>query len=93
MDAANVELLYKAISSIGVGLLIYFIKDFKAEFKKLAEGLNSVSLSLQTLITKDTHKEEAISEIKIQLERLNKDQGYLKIKLALIEQKVKKSGE
>lgn len=72
-----------------VAVAVYLLKDFKADFKKLTEGLASVSESLQILLTKDTHKNEQISELKEQMLAHSKAIGHLKIRIALLEQKTR----
>lgn len=79
------DIIFKIVNSLGVALLIYFIKDFKADIKKLTEGLTQVSLSLNTLLTTDKHKEESINELKQSLLKCTKEIQLLKIKVALLE--------
>lgn len=86
MDASHLELLYKGIISIAVGFGLYILKDFKEDFRRLTKSLTDVTLSLQTLITKDTHKEEAIADLKVQILRHDKKIGLLQIKIAILEQ-------
>lgn len=93
MNEQIIEYLYKGVISFGVGLALYYLKDFKADVKKLTDGLTAVSLSLQTLLTKDTHKEEAISELKEKVEANHKAIQNLKIRVALLENNIKKQGE
>jgi len=93
MDAHTLELIYKAINSIGVALLIYFVKEFKTDIRKLTDGLTSVSMSLNTLLTKDTHKDEAIVEIKQQVAKSQKDIQNLKIRVALLEKESERTGD
>lgn len=85
MDAITFELIFKGIVSLGVALMIFILKELKTDFRKLTDGLSAVAINLQTLLTKDTHKDEAISEIKKQIAHNQKEINLLKLKIALLE--------
>lgn len=87
IDSALLEQIFRGVISIGVAVMIYLIKDFKADIKKLTEGLANIGLSLQTLITKDTHKDDAIRELKERLDTHQDQIQQLQIDIAVIKQK------
>jgi len=64
------EYLFKGIVSIGVGLMIYTLKDFKSSLTRLADGLTAVTLSLRELIVKDENKSEKLTELKAEIKQM-----------------------
>jgi len=58
------EYLFKGVITLGVGLMIYTLKDFKSSLIKLTDSLTAVTLSLRELIIKDENKSEKLSELK-----------------------------
>lgn len=94
----HLDTIFKALISLGVGLVIYLLKDFKSSMNKVADGLNKTNLSLQTLIANDNHKateiaslrlaiaknEQVISEVRQELQDHIKETA---IRLSLLEQK------
>lgn len=87
IDSVLLEQIFRGVISVGVAVMIYLIKDFKADIKKLTEGLSNIGLSLQTLITKDTHKDDAIRELKERLDTHQDQIQQLQIDIAVIKQK------
>lgn len=69
MDSqALFEHLFRAVVTIGVSLVIYILKDFKADFKLLTEKMAEVSTSLQNAINDTKHQREKLAEYKSRLE-------------------------
>lgn len=70
MDSLILEYVFKGIVSLGIGLMIYTLKDFKSSLTKLTDSLTAVTLSLRELIIKDENKSEKLSELKSEIKTM-----------------------
>lgn len=81
------EYAFKGIISIGVGLMIYTLKDFKSSLSKLTDSLTAVTLSLRELIIKDENKAEKLTELKAELRITQSRITRLELEVARLKQK------
>jgi len=77
-----VEYLFKGIISIGVGLVIWTLKDFKVSLTKLTDSLTAVTISLRELIIKDENKSESLTEMKSRISKLENEVSHLRVHVA-----------
>jgi peptidoglycan hydrolase CwlO-like protein len=69
MDQAQIfEHLFRAVLTAGVGAVIYNLREFKTDFKKLTERLSDVSYGLQSVVETSKHRDEKIAELKKQID-------------------------
>lgn len=76
-----IEYIFKGIITLGVGLLIWNLKDFKASLTKLTDSLTDVTLSLRELIVKDENKSASLTEIKDKIKHMENDIAHLKARV------------
>jgi hypothetical protein len=84
-----VEYLFKGIISVGVGLVIWTLKDFKVSLTKLTDSLTAVTISLRELIIKDENKSESLTEMKSRISRLENDVSHQRVQIAELKTKHK----
>jgi hypothetical protein len=84
-----VEYLFKGIISVGVGLVIWTLKDFKVSLTKLTDSLTAVTISLRELIIKDENKSESLTEMKSRLSKLENEVSHIRIHVAELKTKHK----
>ena len=73
-----IEYLFKGIISVGVGLVIWTLKDFKVSLTKLTDSLTAVTISLRELIIKDENKSESLTELKSRISKLENEVSHLR---------------
>jgi hypothetical protein len=84
-----VEYLFKGIISVGVGLVIWTLKDFKVSLTKLTDSLTAVTISLRELIIKDENKSESLTEMKSRISRLENEVSHQRVQIAELKTKHK----
>ena len=90
MEASVIlEYVFKGVISVGVGLMIYTLKDFKTSLTKLTDSLTAVTLSLRELIIKDENKSEKLTEIKAEINKMQNDIAHLKARVVELRYKNK----
>jgi hypothetical protein len=67
------EHIFKGVITLGVGMMIFILKDFKASLNKLTESLNAVMISLNSLLIEDKHKTKSLVEIDIEMKKNRAD--------------------
>lgn len=88
MEATQVlEYCFKGLISLGVGMMIYILKDFKTSLKQVTDSLTEVTLTLKELMVKDNHKDETIAEIKSSHKELKKEVDQLRNDVMLLKLK------
>ena len=73
-----IEYLFKGVISVGVGLVIWTLKDFKVSLTKLTDSLTAVTISLRELIIKDENKSESLTELKSRISKLENEVSHLR---------------
>lgn len=81
------EYAFKGVISIGVGLMIYTLKDFKSSLTRLTDSLTLVTLSLRELIIKDENKSEKLTEMKAELKTMQSRVTRLEIEVTRLKHK------
>ncbi len=81
------EYVFKGAITIGVGLMIYTLKDFKASLVKLTDSLTAVTLSLRELIVKDENKSEKLTEMKNELKTIQSRVTRLEVEVSRLKHK------
>ena len=81
------EYVFKGIISIGVGLMIYTLKDFKTSLTRLTDSLTAVTLSLRELIIKDENKSEKLTELKAEIKTIQSKVVRLEIEVSRLKHK------
>lgn len=62
------EYLFRAIITVGVGAVVYNLRDFKSRFEAVTIKLTDVSYGLQAVIENSRHRDKLISELKKDIE-------------------------
>jgi hypothetical protein len=78
-----VEHIFKAVITLGVSMMIFILKDFKASLKELTSSLNAVMISLNSLLIEDKHKTNSI--VAIDLEMKKNKEHLVKLEKQMIE--------
>lgn len=77
--------ILEGILTLGVGAMVWVLKDFKESITNLTNKLTEVTISLKELIIKDESKDEKIGEMKAKQEQHERDIQLLKLKVAMLE--------
>lgn len=83
------EYLFRLAMTLGIGLVIHTVKDFKLQFKQLTDKMAEVTLSLQSLLIKDENRAEKIGELKMEVHMLKQDVDELKQRVLELEIRTK----
>lgn len=81
--------ILEGVLTLGVGAMVWVLKDFKESITNLTSKLTEVTISLKELIVKDENKDEKIGEMKAKQEQHEREIQLLKIKVAMLENKKK----
>ena len=84
------EYVFKGVVSLGVGTMVFILKDFKVSLNKLSDSLAAVTLSLNSLVVKDEHKAEKLLELKLSINKIQHDIAKLQVQVFSIKHKESK---
>lgn len=83
------EYIFKTVVTIGIAVATYILKDFRSTLTKLTENLQSLTISVSTLVERDSTRETVILDLKKDIDVLT--ERLRKLEKDLIRQEVMNS--
>ena len=80
------EYVFKTIVAIGITVATFYFKDFRTTLTKLTENLQSLTISVSTLVERDSTREHVILDLRKEVDTLK--ERVTKLEKDLIRQEV-----
>ena len=67
------EYVFKTIVAIGISVATFVLKDFRSTLSKLTENLQALTISVSTLVERDSSREHLISSQQRTINKLSEE--------------------